>query len=113
MSSNDFILWQGVMEVELESMYFNEVWGLIEAPKEIKLIGCKWVYNMKRGVDGRVETTKARLVMKGYSQKLGFDYEKTFSPIAMLYQNSPTYCVASQLRDMKNGSQDNILEQWS
>ena len=101
------------MEVELESMYFNKVWGLIEAPKEIKPIGCKWVYNMKRGVDGRVETTKARLVMKGYSQKLGFDYEKTFSPIAMLYQNSPTYCVASQLRDMKNGSQDNILEQWS
>ena len=37
-----------------------------------------------KGVDGRIETYKARLVVEGYSQKLGFKYEETFLLAAML-----------------------------
>ena len=32
-SSDDVILWQGVMEVELKSMYSNRVWDIVETPK--------------------------------------------------------------------------------
>ena len=67
MSSDETILWQGATKVELESMYTNRVWDLVEALEEIKPIGCKWFYKRERGADGKVETYKARLVAKGYS----------------------------------------------
>ena len=72
------------MKAEMESMYSNQVWTLVDLPANIKPIGCKWVYKRKRGPDGRVETFEASLVAKGYTQKEGIDYEETFSPVAML-----------------------------
>ena len=59
---------------------------MVETPEWIKPIGCKCkrVYKTKIGVDGNVEMYKARLVAKGYNKKLGFNYEETFTPIAML-----------------------------
>lgn len=72
------------MEAKLKSMYSNKVKNLIEAHEEIKPIGCKWVYNMKRGVDGKVEIYKARLVGNDYNQKLGFNCDETFLLVSML-----------------------------
>ena len=54
----------------MESMYSNQVWDLVEPTERIKPIGCKWIYKKKRGVDGKVETFKAKLVAKKvYSER--------------------------------------------
>ena len=76
--------WLTAMEQELESMYSNSVWELVDIPESVRPIGCKWIYKKKRGVDGKVETFKARLEAKGYTQKERVDYEETLSPVAML-----------------------------
>ena len=103
--------WLKAMDREMESMYSNSVWSLVEAPKGVKPIGCKWIYKRKRRPYGKVETFKARLVAKGYTQKEGIDYEETFFPVAMLKSIPDSFSCSckSRLRDFAYGCQNSIL----
>ena len=74
--------WHVAMEDELKSMKENKVWDLEEIPKEAKTVGCKWVYKTKCDSKGKIERYKARLVTKGFTQREGIDYNKTFSPVS-------------------------------
>lgn len=76
--------WLEAMKSEMDSMYLNQVWTLVDPPKGIVPIGCKWVFKTKIGLDGKVETNKVKLVVKGYHERQGVDYEETFSPVVML-----------------------------
>ena len=76
--------WIDAMKTEMDSMYVNQVWMLIDPPKGIVPIGCKWIFKRKIGADRKVDTYKARLVAKVFCQRQGVNYEETFSPVAIL-----------------------------
>ena len=72
------------MHEELDSIHINQTWELTTFPKVKKAVGLKWVYKMKYHADGRVHKHKARLVVKGYSQREGVDFDEVFSPCCQL-----------------------------
>ncbi|KAJ9553605.1 LOW QUALITY PROTEIN: hypothetical protein OSB04_017650 [Centaurea solstitialis] len=76
--------WKEAMESEMQSMYDNQVWDLVDHIPSLKIVGHKWVFKKKTDMDGKVHTYKARLVAKGYTQTHGVDYGETFSQVAML-----------------------------
>ena len=73
------------MKEEMDSLEKNETWNLVELPKDRKVVGCKWVFKLKKSVDDKIERYKARLVAKGYSQMEGIDYHDIFHQLSSLY----------------------------
>ena len=65
----------------MNSLFEKDVYDFVELPPQHKAIGSKWVYKIKTGADGTIECYDARLVVKGYSQKYGMDYDQTFCPV--------------------------------
>ena len=65
-------------------MYENKVWTLMDLPDDRQAIENKWIFKKKTDADGNVTFDKARLVVKGFRQVQGVDYDKTFSSGAML-----------------------------
>ena len=58
--------WISAMQEELVQFERNQVWELVERPKNRKIIGTKWVFRNKLDVEGNVIRNKARLVAQGY-----------------------------------------------
>ena len=58
--------------------------GATTLPIRKKTNGVKVVYNLKKNAKGEIERYKARLVVKGYSQRQGIDYDEVFAPLARL-----------------------------
>ena len=71
------------MDDEMRSLENNDTWVLTKLPAGKRALLIKWVFRIKTELDGK-RRLKARLVVKGYSQKKGIDYAKIFSPIVKL-----------------------------
>ncbi|GKB85320.1 retrovirus-related pol polyprotein from transposon TNT 1-94 [Tanacetum coccineum] len=72
------------MQEKLNQFISNDVWELVPNPKDMTIIGTKWVYRNKLDENGIVSRNKARIVAQEYNQQEGIDYDKTYAPVARL-----------------------------
>lgn len=82
--------WKEAMDCEIEAIERNKTWELTDLPSGHRAIDLKWVYKVKRDINGEVLKHKARLVAKGYVQKFGIDFEEVFAPVTRL--ETGAYC---------------------
>jgi hypothetical protein len=73
--------WGDAMNLEFDALLRNDTWTLVPPTSDMNIVGCKWVFRLKRKADGSIDRHKARLVAKGFHQQPGVDYEETFSPV--------------------------------
>ena len=85
--------WRDAMQDEYNNdLIRNATWDLVSPHCVSNLVGCKWIFRVKRNSDGSVTRYKAHLVAKGYNQRLGLDYIKTFS---LVVKPTTVYLVLS------------------
>nr|GEZ25558.1 ribonuclease H-like domain-containing protein [Tanacetum cinerariifolium] len=72
------------MQEELLQLKRMDVWVLVPAPDNISPLTLKWIFKNKNDEENTVIQNKSRLVVRGYRQEEGLDFEESFASVARM-----------------------------
>ncbi|CAI7755824.1 unnamed protein product [Closterium sp. NIES-53] len=105
-----------VMDEEMRSLIEQGTWKLVPRPPGVNVMKNRWILNTKFRPDGIVEREKARLVVKGFTQVAGVDYEETYAPVGSYVTARVLLAIATALDldlmqlDVKNAFLHGMLD---
>nr|GFC52314.1 Gag-Pol polyprotein [Tanacetum cinerariifolium] len=73
--------WIESMQEEFLQFKRMDVWVLVPIPDNISPLTLKWIFKNKHGEEQTVIRNKSRLVVRGYRQEEGLDFEESFAPV--------------------------------
>nr|GEV31413.1 Gag-Pol polyprotein [Tanacetum cinerariifolium] len=76
--------WIESMQEELLQFKRMDVWVLVPIPNNISPLTLKWIFKNKHDEVQTVIRNKSRLIMRGYRQEEGLDFEESFAPVARM-----------------------------
>nr|GFA95445.1 retrovirus-related Pol polyprotein from transposon TNT 1-94 [Tanacetum cinerariifolium] len=76
--------WIDSMQEELLQFKRLDVWVLVPAPDNISPLTLKWLFKNKHDEEQTVIRNKSCLVVRGYRQEEGIDFEESFAPVARM-----------------------------
>lgn len=89
MGSKEKLEWTEAINEELNSMYKNNVWSLVNRPiakdkdRKPNIIDSRWVLKRKIESNNQVRY-KARLVIRDFKDKNVYDLNETYVPVSQL-----------------------------
>ena len=116
-NSSEWPEWEKAVKTELEQLKRTGTWKLVECPSNAIPNGNKCVFLRKYNKCGELLKYKGRLVAKGCSQRPGFDFTDTFSPVVRLetiraiLSLVPSHKLKTQQMDVKGAYLNGILKE--
>ena len=80
----DHKLWWEAFCTEIHVTISNDTWTLTDLPPGFKALPLRWVCRTKCDANNVFEKYKACIVVKGYAQEAGLDFDKTFAPVVWI-----------------------------
>eukprot|EP00253_Pinus_taeda_P028091 PITA_28091 len=105
------------MDEEIEAIERNDIWNLVDLPKDKNLIGIRWVYKRKLNEKVEIDVFKARLVAKGFLQQPRIYFGEMFALVARLDTIRAFLATSAQIKwkvyqmDVKSSFLNGILEE--
>nr|GFA90072.1 hypothetical protein [Tanacetum cinerariifolium] len=76
--------WIESMQEELLQFKRMDVWVLVPIPDNISPLTLKWIFKNKNDEEQTVISNKSRVVVRGYRQEEGLDFEESFALVARM-----------------------------
>jgi hypothetical protein len=76
--------WVDVMQDEIKSLHNNHTFDLVKLPKGKRALTNRWIYRVKQEEHTSQPWYKARLVVKGFRQRKGIDFDEIFSHVVKM-----------------------------
>ena len=76
--------WQEVLDYEINQLQKLGTWVVEDLPAGQTAIPCSKVVRVKRGLDGKVQSYRVRIIASGHRQVEGVNYTETFSAAAKM-----------------------------
>nr|GFD38668.1 putative reverse transcriptase, RNA-dependent DNA polymerase [Tanacetum cinerariifolium] len=76
--------WIESIQQELLQFKRLDVWVLVHASDNITPLTLKWLFKNKHDEENTIIRNKSRLVVRGYRQEEGIDFEESFTPVARM-----------------------------
>jgi hypothetical protein len=89
-------VWRAAMQLEMDVVEKNCTWELADLPRGHNVITLKWMFKLKRDEVGAIIKHKACLVVCGFVQREGINFDDTFAPVARMESVRLLFALAPQ-----------------